>query len=352
MSRPARQARQFHNQPEDSHLHGFLVRLWHGVRADTDGALDVAVHAQCGGIAGSDPQALSMLVSGELEFHTLMGGILAAVVPEADAQGIPFAWPDAPTIFSAMDGSLGACLADACAGRGILMLPEATFENGFRHIGTSTRPVRDVGDLAGMRVRVPDGEMFRDLFSRLGAVPVTVNIRELHAAVAGRLVDAQENALVVMQVNRLLEPQRYLSLTGHMWSGFNFLGNLAFWQSLPGEWRESIRLRAREAAIAQRAHTARVEAGLLDQFARAGIVVNTADTYGFRTALGDGFYPAWRARIGPRAWQALEDAVGALAWPDRASSGGRGRRDSNRQRIGIGDIHLVADPQLPRSDRI
>jgi tripartite ATP-independent transporter DctP family solute receptor len=306
-------ARQFHNQPQDSHLHGFLVRLWDGVREDTVGALEVSVHAQCGGLPGSDPQAMSMLVSGELEFHTLMGGILSAIVPEADVQGIPFAWPDAPTIFRAMDGALGAHLAEACASRGILMLPEATFENGFRHIGTSTQPVRDVGDLAGMRVRVPDGDIFRDLFTRLGAVPVTVNIRDLYTAVATRLVDAQENALVVMQVNRLLEPQKFLSLTGHMWSGFNFLGNLAFWQSLPVAWQDAIRSRARDAAIAQRAYTARFEAGLLDQFARAGIAVNTADTYGFRTALSDGFYPAWRARVGTRAWQALEDAVGALA---------------------------------------
>jgi tripartite ATP-independent transporter DctP family solute receptor len=313
MTQAARHARQFHNQPQDSHLHGFLVRLWDGVRDDTAGALDVSVHPQCGGLTGSDPQALSMLLSGELEFHTLMGGILSAVVPETDVQGIPFAWPDAPTIFRAMDGKLGAHLEEACARHGILMLPEATFENGFRHIGTSTRPVQDVGDLAGMRVRVPDGDIFRDLFARLGAVPVTVNIRDLYAAVAGRLVDAQENALVVMQVNRLLEPQKYLSLTGHMWTGFNFLGNLAFWHSLPEDWRRCIRARAREAAIAQRAYTARVEAGLLDQFARAGIAVNTADTFGFRTALADGFYAAWRARIGARAWQGLEEAVGVLA---------------------------------------
>jgi tripartite ATP-independent transporter DctP family solute receptor len=306
-------ARQFHNQPEASHLHGFLVALWNAVRRDTDGGLDVSVQASCGGIPGSDPEALRMLVAGELEFHTLMGGILSNVVPEADVQGIPFAWPDAATIFRAMDGALGARLAEACAARGLLMLPEATFENGFRHIGTSTHPVRDVHDLAGMRVRVPDGEIFRDLFGRLGAVPVTVNIRDLHDAVAAGRVDAQENALVVMQVNRLLEPQRFLSLTGHMWSGFNFLGNLEFWQSLPASWQASIRARAREAAIAQRAYTAGIDSGLLERFAGAGIAINTADTFGFRVALSEGFYPAWRARVGEPVWRALEDAVGVLA---------------------------------------
>jgi tripartite ATP-independent transporter DctP family solute receptor len=299
-------ARQFHNQPEESHLHGFLVDVWDAVRRDTAGALDVSVHPQCGGVPGSDPQALSMLVDGTLEFHTLMGGILSAQVPEMDVQGVPFAWPDAAAIFAAMDGELGAHLAEACAARGILLLPEATFENGFRHIGTSTRPVHTVEDLAGMRVRVPDGEMFRDLFTRLGAVPVTVNIRELYDAVASGQVEAQENALVVMQVNRLLEPQKFLSLTGHMWSGFNFLGNLAFWRSLPADWQGLVRRHARTAVLRQRAHTAEVDAGLLAKFAAAGIAINQADVAGFRARLSEDFAALWRERVGARAWALLE----------------------------------------------
>jgi tripartite ATP-independent transporter DctP family solute receptor len=306
-------ARQFHNQPEASHLHGFLVALWDAVRRDTDGAFDVTVHAQCAGIPGSDPQALAMLAEGALEFHTLMGGILSAVVPEMDAQGLPFAWPDSAAIFAAMDGPLGAHLAEACAAHGILLLPEATFENGFRHIGTATRPVATVDDLAGMRVRVPDGDMFRDLFARLGAEPVTVNIRELFDAVATGRVDAQENALVVMQVNRLLDHQRYLSLTGHMWSGFNFLANLAFWQSLPQAWRALVSRHARTQALAQRAHTAAVEAGLLQAFAERGIAINRADTAGFRARLGSAFADAWRARLGEPTWRLLAEAAAVPA---------------------------------------
>jgi tripartite ATP-independent transporter DctP family solute receptor len=304
-----RTARQFHNQPERSHLHGFLVGLWDAVRRDTDGAFDVSVHPQCGGLPGSDPQALQLMIEGGLEFHTLMGGILSQRVAQADIQGVPFAWADSAEIFAAMDGALGRHLAEACAPHGLLLLPEATFENGFRHIGTSTRPVRTVADLAGMRVRVPDGEMFRDLFSRLGAVPVTVNIGELFDAVATGRVEAQENALVVMQVNRLLVHQKYLSLTGHMWSGFNFLGNLAFWQGLPEEWRISVRTRAREAAVAQRAYTAAEEAGLLARFAADGIAINQADVSGFRAALDEAYQAQWRARVGETAWTLMQAAL-------------------------------------------
>jgi TRAP-type C4-dicarboxylate transport system substrate-binding protein len=306
-------ARQFHNQPEDSHIHGFLVTLWEGVRRDTGGALSVTVHARCGDIPGSDPEALRMIVDGRLAFHTLMGGILGNVVPETEMQGLPFAFRDAAHVFDAMDGPFGAFLAEACARHGILMLPEATFENGFRHFGAAAGPIAVAADLAGRRVRVPDGALFRDFVRALAAEPVTVNIRDLYAALASGQAEVQENALVVMQVNRLHEVSRFLSLTGHMWSGFNLIGHLPFWQSLPEAMQAVVRRHARAAALAQRAHTAALEARMVEMLVAHGMVANQADAETFRAALArDGFYARWRTRFGEPAWAALEAATGPL----------------------------------------
>src|SRR5918996_5944769 len=88
-ARPARWAgRQFHNQPAESHQHQFLVDLWSEVEVETGGKIAVTVHPQNAGVPGSDPQALEMLQSGELEFMTLMGGILGRAVPVAEIQGM------------------------------------------------------------------------------------------------------------------------------------------------------------------------------------------------------------------------------------------------------------------------
>lgn len=305
--------RQFHNQPEDSHIHGFLVRLWDGVRRDTEGMLDISVHARCGDIPGSDPEALRMVQDGRLEFHTLMGGILGNAVKATEMQGLPFAFRDHAHVFEAMDGPFGRYLAEECARAGILMLPEATFENGFRHFGASLAPIRTAADLRGLTVRVPDGELFRDFVRALGAEPVTVNIRELHAALASGRASVQENALVVMLVNRLYEVSRFLSLTGHMWSGFNLIGYLPFWQGLPPTIQAVVRKHARAAAEAQRAHTEAMAARMVSELSARGMIVNTADADTFREALArDGFYARWRARFGEEAWGALEAAVGPL----------------------------------------
>src|SRR5688500_14459766 len=89
---PRWRARQFHNQPAESHQHQFLVELWNAVRRETAGRMEVTVLPQNDDIPGSDPAALEMLRAGDLEFFTLMGGILGRAVPVAEIQGLPFAF--------------------------------------------------------------------------------------------------------------------------------------------------------------------------------------------------------------------------------------------------------------------
>jgi len=303
--------RQFHNQPEASHTHGFLVALWDEVRAATGGALDITVHAQNGGTAGSDPAVLDMLVSGQLEFMTLMGGILGKVVPVAEIQGLPFAFASPAQVHAAMRGPLGDHIRVEMAAKGIHGFRDGVLENGFRHIVSVDRPVRSAADLAGYRMRIPDGRMFDDAFRALGATPVVVNIRELYAALADHQVDGQENPLAVVEVNRLYEVSKYVSLTAHMWSGFNLIGNLAFWRGLPEHVREIVNRAVATHVERQRAYTVSFNRELETKLATdRGMVFNTADAASFQAVLSGNFYRRWRRELGDTVWRLLEDAVG------------------------------------------
>ena len=310
---PARwRGRQFHNQPEQSHIHGFLVALWNGVREETLGRVDISVHARNADIPGSDPGALQMLVAGELEFLTLMGGILGQVVPVTEIQGLPFAFGSTEQVFAVMDGPLGNYLNSEMHARGIYGLPGCCFENGFRQIYGRERPVHAAADLAGYRMRVPDGRIFIDLFTALGAEPVVVNIKQLYQSLASAQVDGQENALVVHNVNRLYEVTRYLSVTNHMWSGFNLIANLAFWTRLPGDVRDVIQRHARRQVEAQRRYTRGENERMLAHLRTCGMIVNNADTDSFRARLGGDFYRRWKTQLGATAWNLLEAQVGRL----------------------------------------
>jgi len=309
---PQRQAKQFHNQPAQSHQQQFLVDLWEQVRKETDGRLAVTVHPQNNNIPGSDPAALEMLQAGELQFFTLMGGILGRKVPVAEIQGLPFAFTSHAQVHRANDGALGEYLGRECAAKGIYRFQYGLLENGFRHISMVDRPIRTADDLRGVKMRVPDGQMFRDLFTSLEAQPVTVNIRDLYDALKTRRVDGQENPLVITEVNKLYEVTRYVSITNHMWSGFNLLANLKFWDGLPADVQEVVQRNVKKYVAAQRAYTDNLNRELETTLAARGMVFNTADVTTFRRKLGGGFYQRWKGEFGATAWNLLEEQVGRL----------------------------------------
>ena len=303
--------RQFHNQPEQSHQHQFLVKLWDAVKQETNGRFACTVFPQNDNIAGSDPAALKMLLSGELEFFTLMDGILGKAVPVTEMQGLPFAFTSHEQVHRVMNGEFGDYLRREMSAKGIYGFPYGVLENGFRHISMIDGPIRAASDLGGKRIRVPDGEMFADLFQTLGAEPVTVNIRDLYGALKAHRVDGQENPLVVTEVNKLYEVTRYMSMTSHMWSGFNLLANLKFWNTLPGDVKNVISRNVVKYVALQRRYTDDWNKALATQLTGRRMIINTADTASFRAKL-EPFYRRWKDRLGSTAWSLLEAQVGKL----------------------------------------
>ena len=157
---------QYHNQTNDSPLHVRLTEMWAGVRSQTNGRVVTTVLPENNKIPGSDPQALQMLVSGEIQFFTLMGGILGNVVPVAEVQQVPFAFRSAAHAHRALDGALGAYLREEMAAKGIRGFAGGVFDNGMRQIGGTKRQIRAAGDLIGIRMRIPAGQIFEDTFGR------------------------------------------------------------------------------------------------------------------------------------------------------------------------------------------
>jgi TRAP-type C4-dicarboxylate transport system substrate-binding protein len=97
-----------------------------------------------------------------------------------------------------------------------------------------------------------------------------------------------------------------------MWSGFNLLANLKFWNSLPGDVQEIVQRNVKTYVAMQRAYTDNLNRQLGDKLAARGMIFNTADVSTFRAKLGGGFYQRWKNEFGPTVWSLLEREVGKL----------------------------------------
>jgi tripartite ATP-independent transporter DctP family solute receptor len=304
--------RQFHNQPAESPLHKRLTELWAAVEAETNGTVRVRTFSENNHLPGGDPVALKLLVEGGLDFLTLMGGLIAPLIPAAQVQGIPFAFRDHAEVYAAMDGDLGDYLRQELATKGIYAVPRGCFENGFRHITCTAKPIRNAEDLQGLKMRTPNSPIFTDLFQSLGATPVAYNVNQLYDCLKSGAADAEENALAVVEAFKLYEIQKYVSLTSHMWSGFNQLANLKLWQQFPADTQRIIEHNTAKFTALQRADNEKLNVDLKVRLTQEGMNVNEAETSSFRARLGP-FYGRWKEIVGKKAWDILESHVGKLA---------------------------------------
>ena len=261
---------------------------------------------------GSDTDVLSQLRSGAVEFFTLSGLILSTLVPPAAINGVGFAFKDYDQVWAAMDGKLGALVRAEVAKRGIVAM-ERIFDNGFRNVTSSVRPIVKPEDLAGMKIRVPVSPMWTSLFQALGASPVSINFNEVYSALQTHIVDGQENPMIAIHSGKLYEVQKYLSLTRHMWDGYWPLANAKALDKLKPDDREIVVKEIDRAVVDQRVDAEKLNADLGATLQGLGMQFNEVDPAPFRDKLiAAGFYKTWRAKYGDEAWGVLAQASGGL----------------------------------------
>jgi tripartite ATP-independent transporter DctP family solute receptor len=261
---------------------------------------------------GSDTDLLTQIRSGGVEFLNMAGSVLSTVVPVAAIANVGFAFSDYGQVWKALDGELGKLIATQVEKTGSLVVAKPA-DNTFRQITSASKPIRSPADLAGYRIRVPVSPIFTSLFKSLGANPTSINFNELYTALQTRLVDGQENGLVVIEAGKLYEVQKYVSETNHIWDPFFILGNRRAFVALPKDLQEIVRREFDRAALEQRDDTAKLSGSLKDELIAKGLTFEPADKDAFRKALADsGYYKDWRSKFGEDNWKILESVVGSL----------------------------------------
>src|SRR5882724_1026104 len=281
------------------------------IKQETNGRVEIQVFPN--NQLGSDTDMLSQLRSGALEFFTLSGLILSTLVPAASINGLGFIWESYDKVWPAMDGELGAYIRGQIAKSGLVAM-EKQYDNGYRHITSSSRPIKTPDDLKGFKIRVPPSPLWTSMFKAFDASPMSINFSEVYSALQTKVAEGQENPLSIIFFAKLFEVQKYLSETNHMWDGFWFLMNRRAWQSLPEDIRTIVAKNVNAAAVKERADTEKLNATVKEELAGKGLVFNQPEVAPFREKLRSaGFYAEWKGKYGEQAWETLEKAVGKLS---------------------------------------
>ncbi|ABS68044.1 TRAP transporter substrate-binding protein [Xanthobacter versatilis] len=281
------------------------------IKAETQGRVEIKVFpsSQLGG----DTDMLSQLRSGGIEFFTLSPLILSTLIPNASVSGIGFAFPDYATVWKAMDGGLGAYVRGQISKAGIIAM-DNIWDNGFRQITTSTKPIETAADLKGLKIRVPVSPLWTSMFRAFDSAPASLNFAEVYTALQTRTVDAQENPLAIIATAKLYEVQKYCSITNHMWDGFWFLANRRAFERLPDDLRAIVAKNINAAGLKEREDVLVLNGNLRKELSEKGLAFNEPKVDSFREQLRKaGFYSEWKGKYGDEAWSILESYTGKLS---------------------------------------
>lgn len=281
------------------------------IREATKGRLEIRLFPA--NQLGSDTDLLSQVRNGGVEFFNQASSVLSTLVPAAGIVNTGFAFTDYDQVWKAMDGALGKYVRDQIEKVGLLTMSKA-WDNGFREITTSTKPIHTPDDLRGLKLRVPAAPMLSSLFTALGASPTPINFNEVYSALQTKLVEGQENPLAIISTARLYEVQKYCSLTNHVWDAYWILGNRKAVERLPKDIQEIVYREFDKAATDERADIAVLSKSLRSDLQSKGLQFVEVDKQAFKAALGkSSFYKDWHAKFGDKAWKLLEDNAGSLA---------------------------------------
>jgi TRAP-type transport system periplasmic protein len=160
----------------------------------------------------------------------------------------------------------------------------AVWENGFRQITNNAHPIVKPADLKGIKLRVPEGKWRVKMFQAYGANPSPMKFSELFTALQTGVMDGEENPLTQIYSAKLEEVQKYLSLSGHVYTPAYLVVGAKKYATLPADVRKVLEDTAKETQAFVYSTAARQETELLAKLKQAGMQVNEVDKNAFIAA--------------------------------------------------------------------
>jgi TRAP-type transport system periplasmic protein len=254
---------------------------------------------------GGDKEMIQKLKLGTLDM-ALPSTVMSSEVDIAGIFEMPYIVKDRDHMKRIEKEVFWPMIEPAIEKKGLTVL--AVWENGVRHITNNKRPIKVPGDLAGIKLRVPEGKWRVKMFQAYGANPSPMKFSELFTALQTGVMDGEENPLTQIYSAKLQEVQKFLSLSGHVYTPAYLTVGSNRWKSLPADVRKVVEDTAKETQAFVYTTAAHDEEDLLGKLKQAGMQVNEVDKDAF-VAASKGIYDEF-----------AKEVQGAKAAIDRANA--------------------------------
>lgn len=270
-----------HVLSESDNIHQALVRFKESVEKRSQGAVTVSIHP--GSSLGSLRQMFESIGLGTQEAGMFDAGTPANAEPSIGVLELPYIFQDLAHVHRVTDGPIGSQVYESVRKRtGVRTI--ANYDTTFRKT-FSKRAINAIGDMKGMKIRVPEVPAYVETFKLLGANPTPVPWGELYTSLSSGVVDGFENKAEAAFGARLHEQAKFAAYTGHIYVPNFLMVSDRWFTSLSADNQKAILEAAKESETWQRARALQSEVEFEDKMKAAGVTFTRPDTGPFRQAV-------------------------------------------------------------------
>lgn len=287
--------------PFDNPGHACAAVFGNIVRSETNGAIDVEFFPN--DQVGTNAEQVQMTRDGVIQATIASTGSLASYYPRIDVLNLPFAFASNAATYEVFDGRFGRMLKqdieDELGDVVVLGFPDT---GGFFAVTNSAKPIEELADFEGIRVRTMTLPSHQVIMNALGAESYPLAWGELYSALQTGVIDGQMNPVPIISFSNLGEVQDYMTLTNHLFSPYIFLMSRSLWDELSEEEQKIVADAAQSCVAASRGLARIIEASDRGVSGLSDLMEISALDADQRAQMRDATQPAFEAHI--------EDALG------------------------------------------
>lgn len=254
------------------HPHGLgIQRFAELVQQKSGGKISVKTFGNA--TLGGDVAVTSALRGGTIDMTVVIPALLTGMVKEYVLLDLPFLFSSYAEADAVLDGPVGRKLLETLPAKDLIGL--GYWDHGFRIVTNSRHPITKVEDFAGLKIRVPQSNIFIETFSALGCNAVPMPIPELYGALESKAVDGQENPYAAVEAIKFNEVQKYASATLHAYNPLVVLFSKKTWDRLTAAERKIVQDASNEAGVYERQVSREANEKSAESLKKKGMQINT-----------------------------------------------------------------------------
>ena len=219
------------------------------VKERSNGRIQVKVFTDST-LAKGEREAIEGLQQGTIDIYVGSTGPIGNFIQSMLIVDLPFLFRDNEHVDKVLDGPIGKQLLADVDKAGLKGL--AFWENGFRHLSNNKVAARTPEEAKGLKLRTMENKAHMLAFKTAGLSPAPMAWSEVYSALQVGVIDGQENPIAVFYSSKLFEIQKYLTLTGHVYSPALMIFSMKKWNRIPKADQEMIARTAQEVAVYER----------------------------------------------------------------------------------------------------